>query len=212
MAIVKEVEHTWECGRPIQIRKGIKYLVQCDNPDCKKQFFREAKQVKRANKLGQHNIYCDHKCQFTHYEGVCESVDYPDCKNPITYRQSTHNKKGDLGNVCFKCCKKTKQKLHNSKRRQQAKDKLYNLLGNKCACCNQGDRMYLQIDHVNNDGAAHRESINNGGKNRTNPYSANHPKHLIKHLELFPSSLQILCANCNYAKQRNGGELYIPAK
>lgn len=63
--------------------------------------------------------------------------------------------------------------------------------GYHCNCpgCNVTEPMFLQIDHVNNDGAAHRKAIKANGA----IYGW-----LKKHG--FPAGFQVLCANCNYAK------------
>ena len=47
---------------------------------------------------------------------------------------------------------------------------------------------FLQLDHINNDGAAHRKQFG---------------PDLIKwaYLNACPKGLQVLCANCNWAKR-----------
>lgn len=51
------------------------------------------------------------------------------------------------------------------------------------------------IDHVNNDGYEHRKKI---------PAGMIFYKWLIDND--YPSSMQLLCANCNYGKRLNKGE------
>ena len=58
-------------------------------------------------------------------------------------------------------------------------------LGGKCACCGESEKAFLQIDHINDDGALDRRN----GHRRSFTYA---------------SPVQILCANCNYAKHRGG--------
>lgn len=60
--------------------------------------------------------------------------------------------------------------------------------GYKCVCCGETQKEFLQLDHVDNDGAEHRRKIG-----RTSIYGW-----LKKHG--FPEGFQVLCANCNYAK------------
>lgn len=52
----------------------------------------------------------------------------------------------------------------------------------------------LTIDHMNNDGAAHRREIGN--------------RRIYEWLERngYPSGFQVLCFNCNMARHLNGGE------
>ena len=71
-------------------------------------------------------------------------------------------------------------------------------MNGKCKCCGEKDLIYLQIDHVNNDGHVDR---NKGSSNVT----------LRRYMQT-PERFQLLCANCNHAKRMNGGVLYKPKK
>lgn len=66
--------------------------------------------------------------------------------------------------------------------------------GGACACCGETEPMFLDLDHVGSDGAAHRREVGQGTRFyrwlRKNGY---------------PDSVQILCASCNQGKARNGG-------
>lgn len=63
----------------------------------------------------------------------------------------------------------------------------------RCACCGEQEPKFLEIDHINNDGYAHRKQI---GKGRLMH------EWLIKNN--YPEGFQILCANCNHAKGNYG--------
>lgn len=67
--------------------------------------------------------------------------------------------------------------------------------GGKCACCSLDVHKYLQLDHINNDGAAHRRGLYGRA---TNLY-------LWAFRNGFPEILQLLCANCHQAKTYHGG-------
>src|SRR3990167_3937937 len=43
-------------------------------------------------------------------------------------------------------------------RRLKQRDIVYKEYGNKCNCCSEIERMFLTIDHVNNDGRIERKS------------------------------------------------------
>jgi len=58
----------------------------------------------------------------------------------------------------------------------------------KCACCGESEYGFLAIDHINNDGADHRKTLNS--KNIVHWLSRNK----------FPPGFQVLCHNCNTAK------------
>jgi len=63
-----------------------------------------------------------------------------------------------------------------------------------CKCCGEHRIEFLTIDHINNDGAAHRREIG-----RT-------PQNLYKWIEdnNYPEGFQVLCFNCNCAKEYSG--------
>jgi len=67
--------------------------------------------------------------------------------------------------------------------------------GSKCCCCGETESLFLEIDHVNNDGWTHRKEIGTSAKALL--------LWIIKND--FPDSIQLLCANCNQGKKRNGG-------
>lgn len=69
--------------------------------------------------------------------------------------------------------------------------------GYKCNCCGENERMFLSIDHINNDGAVERKSgkYNGGGSAFYNWLRKNG----------FPQGYQVLCMNCQFGKHKNGG-------
>ena len=67
--------------------------------------------------------------------------------------------------------------------------------GGKCICCGEDEPLFLEIDHINNDGWTHRKEIGTSAKALLLWIIRND----------FPDSIQILCANCNQGKKRNGG-------
>lgn len=81
--------------------------------------------------------------------------------------------------------------------REIYREKVFNFYGNKCACCGETERVFLTIDHKNNDGYTAR-------KEKLHPRdSAGFYRWLVKHD--FPAEFQILCMNCNFGKSRNNG-------
>jgi hypothetical protein len=85
-------------------------------------------------------------------------------------------------------------------KRNQAKcrDEIYSAYGGyKCNCCGEAERMFLSIDHVNNDGAQERKSgkYNGSGSAFYTWLRKNN----------FPTGYQVLCMNCQIGKHKNGG-------
>src|SRR5690349_12135080 len=67
--------------------------------------------------------------------------------------------------------------------------------GGCCTCCGELETVFLEIDHVFNDGAEERRRIGGFGKNFY---------YWLK-MQNFPTDrYQLLCANCNQAKKRVG--------
>ena len=70
--------------------------------------------------------------------------------------------------------------------------KVLDLYGNKCQCCGETIKEFLCIDHINNDGYKQRKEHGAGYM-------------FLKWIkENVPRDLQILCHNCNAAKQIYG--------
>ena len=86
-----------------------------------------------------------------------------------------------------------------TKRNQdRCRDEVYSAYGGyRCNCCNETERMFLSIDHVNNDGAKERRSgkYSGGGSAFYNWLRKND----------FPKGYQVLCMNCQIGKHKNGG-------
>lgn len=67
--------------------------------------------------------------------------------------------------------------------------------GARCACCGEDTEEFLSIDHVHRNGAAMRRD------------SKREAAALYKHLkdQGYPPGYQVLCMNCNFGRERNGG-------
>ena len=59
----------------------------------------------------------------------------------------------------------------------------------KCICCGEKQIEFLTLDHINNDGKKHRETVHN--------------LYVWIIHNNFPSGFQVLCMNCNWAKGRD---------
>ena len=88
-----------------------------------------------------------------------------------------------------------KERLKNKKSKKVRRRKVFDILGRRCVCCGETDEIYLEVDHIFNDGY---KDPKGGAANIYNIIKAN------------PERFQTLCSNCNQAKARNDGELYVP--
>jgi len=95
--------------------------------------------------------------------------------------------------VAFKD-KSTHNEYHRN-RRLKARIEIMAFLGNKCATCGFTDHRALQIDHKNGGGTIEWEHGSMAYDKRYAMIKAN------------PDNYQILCANCNWIKRYENGEL-----
>jgi transposase-like protein len=64
-----------------------------------------------------------------------------------------------------------------------------------CRCCGEDEEKFLVMDHVNNDGSAHRKTAEHGTGNGFYVWLKKNG---------WPPGFQILCHNCNFAKSAHG--------
>lgn len=77
----------------------------------------------------------------------------------------------------------------------QARLKVIEHYGSQCACCGEAEPLFLEIDHIKNDGKKHRQLIGNSARALVFWIIKNN----------YPDDFQLLCSNCNQGKKRNGG-------
>jgi len=73
--------------------------------------------------------------------------------------------------------------------------KIYSNYSDYCVCCGEEDIRFLTLDHIEENGSAHRKELK---KQKTTIYGW-----LVKNN--FPEGFQILCYNCNTGKSLNSG-------
>lgn len=72
--------------------------------------------------------------------------------------------------------------------------------GSICKCCGETIIEFLSIDHINEDGAAHRRRLFGGSRGAAGSAFYGWLKR-----NGFPPGFQVLCHNCNRGKHFNGG-------
>ena len=111
-------------------------------------------------------------------------------------------------NLCTLCAAKRMREQrakptskHLEKHREYRKKlrlEIIEKLGGICVVCGQDKEPYLQIDHVCNDGNAHRKQVGQEGVYND-----------IKRQGFPKDKYQILCANCHLAKTRGYNPLSL---
>ena len=84
---------------------------------------------------------------------------------------------------------------NNRKRYHELRTIALDKYGGKCVCCGEDTYEFLTIDHINNDGKEDRKIFNN--------YAGRVYGYLVQALYQ-PEKYQILCWNCNLAKEKYG--------
>lgn len=118
------------------------------------------------------------------------------------YRQSRTNYRYP---VCDRCDMETRsprktEDIANVRKRHQEKlkDEAYQAYGgHKCACCGESNRVFLTLDHINNDGAEWRRQNFGGNKSRGCGLST----YEWCKRNGYPSIFQVLCWNCQQGKR-----------
>lgn len=111
-------------------------------------------------------------------------------ENEVRYGKNKESKRHSV-----KC--KTCFKLQTKERYWETKLKVINHYGGKCVCCGETTPEFLTVDHINNDGKDHRRKKQFSlGKNLY--YT------LIRENFNVGYALQLLCWNCNEAKNYYG--------
>lgn len=89
------------------------------------------------------------------------------------------------------------QRLINKRIRRESKMMVIEAYGGACACCGETNPVFLNVDHINNDGAEERAKIKKWG---------GHSFYIWLRKQGYPKDrYQLLCSNCDVGKYRNGG-------
>ncbi len=90
---------------------------------------------------------------------------------------------------------RAKARGYAAKSRRKLRLEAIEAYGGKCVCCGEAEEAFLEFDHINGGGNAHRREVGSTKQVyvwlKANGYPAN--------------VFQLLCANCNRAKERPEG-------
>lgn len=103
--------------------------------------------------------------------------------------------------TAFKLCPECRKNVieRHKQGNAQLKQEIFAVYGTKCACCGEDHPLLLNIDHINNDGAAHRRSL------KSNKRLGGQAIYRWLKNNNYPPGFQVLCWNCNMGKHLNGG-------
>lgn len=95
---------------------------------------------------------------------------------------------------------KARTRRRTNKHNRLAREMVLAAYGGTCTCCGENREPFLVIDHIEGDGAVHRAQIRKGTRWAAGAWTY---RWLIENG--YPEGFQVLCANCNMAKDRPGG-------
>lgn len=93
------------------------------------------------------------------------------------------NSSAENRRLCESCLARGRNKI------QRLKRDVIEGYGGKCACCGEERYEFLQLDHINGDGAKERDE-----------YGSSHDLYRDLRDQEFPPGYRVLCANCNFSK------------
>lgn len=171
---------------------GTKYCSGCEKYLPLDTFYKwDDRKVSRCKKCKRSATACRHSRLKT--ERKCLG-----CEKPLKRKEKS---------LCKNCKARAREKYHanGDQNRAASRERAFQLKlatfdaygGCICKCCEETEPMFLTIDHINEDGAAHRQSL--GGKHMAG-------KHFYNWLKKnnYPPGFQVLCFNCNFAKGHFG--------
>ena len=97
---------------------------------------------------------------------------------------------------CINCM--ATRRMHALRHNRDIRAQILEHYGPQCACCGEQQVLFLDVDHMENNGAEHRRSVSHDGFHGTTFYR------WLKRNN-YPDGFQLLCRNCNWSKHRNGG-------
>jgi len=80
-------------------------------------------------------------------------------------------------------------------RRKSVRLRVLEAYGGKCVCCGEAGEQFLCLDHKDGKGKEHRATLNHGRQTDMYDWAMRHN---------YPELLQLLCFNCNYARNYYG--------
>lgn len=108
----------------------------------------------------------------------------------------THGEWNGRGRRYCPQCFDTAQAARDYQRQLRQRDRanVIEAYGGKCVCCGESEEAFLEIDHVDGGGNAHRRE-----------FASTRQIYTWLRANGYPDGFQILCSNCNKAKERPDG-------
>jgi len=188
-------------------KKQRKYFLICKCNICKKKFNVRKSIYIYNKKIGKASPtdFCSRKCRNQYKRNRPCTLKYCNNKRAARGFCDFHYKKfkkygnplGGAGSYKCKGCDKIIENRNNHLKlkgfekfcsscyRAALRNEIFIRLGNKCKCCGENQRIFLDIDHIKGGGGKERKTFSNPGDYYVN---------ILKKIKQY----RILCKNCNW--------------
>lgn len=141
---------------------------------------------------------CDEEKKLEDFYKRTTGKPHSECKSCIKARNRSKRFGPNRENFLAKAREWTRK--HRAKIKDKIKDEVFAVYGGyRCNCCGETERMFLTLDHINNDGGNFRKK--ELGKRTSAGY---HSYQWLKRND-YPDDIQVLCMNCQHGKLMNNG-------
>lgn len=166
------------------------------DPDKRREYSRDYNSRRRKTEVHGHDLEVRRatydKNPEPHRERARKFKQRPDVKlRTMTYMKEWRAKNQDKVKACYERNRLKMQERHRLWAREM-RASVIQAYGGKCTCCGETELAFLALDHVHNDGKEHRRQLGGNGI------------YIWAKRNGYPERLQVLCNNCNLAKERLG--------
>lgn len=137
------------------------------------------------------------------------AVAQPYCRKGHLFTPENTYVRPDSGTRRCRICMREYLKTHHPTRQKSSMIRLrkeaFEAYGGCCVCCGIDDITVLQLDHIHDDGSAHRQAIGWGtgrGAGGQSSASGSTTYRWLRQRNWPTGIVQILCANCHVSKTR----------
>lgn len=143
-----------------------------------------------------------HKYYVTHRKEILDKCSSRYATNPDKYKTKSHDyylqhiEEYRTRGLAWKHAHPDRNAGFSRDVRTRNREAVLEHYGNQCVCCGETETLFLEIDHINNNGSVHRKEMKAEGTKDLYTWLKKHN---------YPSGFQTLCSNCNQGKRRNHG-------
>lgn len=195
-------------------QKRLTYIAQYqkDHPECKQRYLRKLREEAVAHYGGACAVCAEATPEFLVLDHIADDgaahrralFGASPGGNSFYRKLRVLGYPAGLQVLCSNCnwrkerARRTNKSAAQTRYRAKIRAAIFAHYGTSCACCGESDEVVLTLDHINNDGAAHRKETTG----KSTGAGLDFYRKMIR--SGFPTLLRTLCWNCNAARGRFG--------